>query len=381
MKRPLSYFVITFESFDTEEFTRALRAFDQNGVIVVWNYSGRIRVVHAPDDLHLKNEARFFTPKTWTENRWVKWMSLAGTMGRLINDVLTQRTAKRFFLGGGDVILWIAQLYKMAGRIEKIVTTCEDWAMPERAHDFYDWVNRTKCLVNDWLMVKFGCRVIVFTREIYDLRNDYWNDRTKPGAVLFENKWASFLEKKAALPEARPGRSICLLGSMRRNFGLEILFDLMLELNREHGIRLKVIGVESPLYREFKKACDDSGASQAIDWLGFVDNADLGTAVSDCFCGFDMQEKAENNSKWIVPGRIVNYLQHLIVPTISVHSGVIVNFVRDHRLGVVCQPERSEIKHAILDAFENYDSYAKNIDTFFETNPYKRPVTDLLDIG
>ncbi|MEK7355312.1 MAG: hypothetical protein AAB250_02615 [Bdellovibrionota bacterium] len=165
---------------------------------------------------------------------------------------------------------------------------------------------------------------------------------------------------------------------MRRNFGIEILFELLPELNREHGISLRVIGPESEIYREFKSRCDADGTSRFINWRGFVVSEDLSRELENCFCGYDMQENAVNNSKFVIAGRVVHYVQNLVVPVVSEHSGAIVPFLKARGLGVVCAPEKREIKRAILEAKESHSRYLDSIEAFLASNPYERTIAEWL---
>lgn len=373
----ITYFVNTFESFDTEAFVRMLKRYDTNGVILVWNYSGVVRVEQSPSELGLRSTYRFFTPGTWTESSWVKWPSFLLLMSWIMARVFLRTKVKRFFLTGGDVLLWFAQVFKFFGRVEMTITTLDDWSFPPPASSIGDWVNRKKFLFNDRLLNAMDTKVLVLTPEILENRDRYWKGTTREKSILYEHRWAGLLEPKRTR-KAAGGNEILLLGTMRKNFGLEILFDLIGELNREHDITLRVIGLESPLYREYKSACDASGASAFIKWRGYVETDKLVEETAQCFCGYDMQEYAVNNSKFVIPGRVVHYMQNRVIPVISEHSGAIVPYVREHGFGVVCQPTRAEIKRAILDAFENYPRYSENLDRFLTRNPYKFGVEKLM---
>lgn len=372
----IPYFVITFESFDTETFVRRLREYDPEGVIVLWNYSGKIRVEQCPPWIGLKDSYRYFTPGGWTENRWIKWPTMLVIMSFLMLAVFAKTRVRRFFVTGGDVLVWVAQVFKALGRLEMTVATLDDWSLPPKSYRLGDRINHIKLFLNDRLTEIMDVKWLVLTREVMENRDRYWGRRLGD-CILFEERWAAFIEKKRERSE-HIGNEICLLGTARRNFGLEILFSLLPELNREYGIRLRVIGPESELYREYKARCDADGTSEFIAWRGFVESQDLPAELEKCFCGYDMQENAVNNSKFVIAGRVVHYLQNLLVPVVSEHSGAIVPFLRDRMMGVVCRPEREDIKRAITAAHRSNRTYVDAIEGFLATNPYGKSIEEWL---
>jgi glycosyltransferase involved in cell wall biosynthesis len=372
----ITYFVITFESFDTPAFVRRLKEFDPNGVIVVWNYSGLIKIDHSPASIPLRESYRFYETGRWTENRWIKWSTLLLLHAWIMFQVLRRTRTRRFFVTGGDVLLWIAQIFKLLGRIDMTITTLDDWSLPPRTGGIGDKINHVKLFVNDRLLESMDTRILALTPEVLENRRRYWG-REMGECTLFEERWANFLEKKRDR-SARPGNEICLLGTLRRNFGIEILFELLPKLNREHGIRLRIIGPETDLYRSYKKKSESDGIASLIEWRGFVSSEDLPGELENCFCGYDMQENAVNNSKFVIAGRIVHYLQNLLVPVVSEHSGAIVPFLRTRGMGVVCSPEKDEIEKAILEAKTSSARYLDSVEEFLDSNPYRRSIREWL---
>lgn len=300
----------------------ALQAFDENGVIVTWNYTGALRIVQSPAGLGLRQNYRYFTPGTWTDNRWIKWPAQILVLSWILSRVLMRQRVRRCFIAGGDLLSWFAQIFKVFGRIEMTITTIEDWSRPAPQDTFYDRINKFKIFINDLLLTSMRTTVVVFPKEIFEARNAYWQNKTLKNSVLIDNQWAWFLEKKGA--NAGNGRAICYLGTFRKNFGIEILFELLPDLNREHGFRLKMMGPEDDLYRHYKQLSFEMKVDSWIDWLGFVDSNNLETVLQDCFCGVNLQQLSANNSRYVINGRIIHFLQHLLVPVVTHYSGGIV---------------------------------------------------------
>ena len=376
----LTYFVIVFETFDTEPLVRSLRTIEPSGVIVVWNYAGEIKIVECPERIGLRRHYRFFKTGNWTENRFVKWPRLLLTLGWIMTRILTAERVARFFVTGGDVLLWFAQLFKRLGRIQKTITTLEDWSLPIPQDTFFDRFNKRKLLFNDFILNQLDTTVLVMPKQIYDLRDTYWNGRTRSNSVLQEGKWAWFLGPRPRGPRTRRGSSIALLGTVRENFGMDILLEILPRLHRELGMRLKVIGLESALYRHFKTKADAGPARDCIEWCGYVELADLPDALEDCFCGLNLQDLAENNSAAVVPGRVVHYLQEMVVPVVTPYSGAIVQILRQHQMGVICNADRDSIYAGIVDAHREHSRLVCGIEKFLSENPYGVSARDLLRI-
>lgn len=284
-----------------------------------------------------------------------------------------------FFLSGGDILLWVAQIFKWVGRVQRTITTLEDWSLPRPTDSVFDRLNKLKILFNDYMLNHMETTVIVMPKMIYDWRNDYWQNKTLRNSILQDHKWAWFLAPTRTL-RTFSAKSICLLGTVRENFGFEMLLELLPELNHEFGIRLKVIGLDSPLYRKFKALADQSLAAPFIDWKGFVPLVDLEHELEDCFCGVNLQERRLNNSAGIVPGRIVHYLQNLLVPIVTDSSGGVVDLLQSHGVGIICRAEVGSVKQAIRQAFIDNSKLAGNIDEFLRTNPYRVEAKNILDL-
>ncbi len=376
----LSYFVIKFDSFDADAWVRALQKHSLNGVILIWNYAGEISVRQCPQSIPLKSTYRYFTPGRWTENRWIKWTSLSVVLTWIMLQVFTRTKVDKFLFVGGDILIFVAQFFKKIGRINKTITVIEDWSLPKPTDDIFDTLNKFKLRLTDRLLTEMDITVIATPKALFEARNRYWKDRTLRNSVLVDNTWAWFLEGKRKRPVERSGSSICLLGAMRKNFGMEIIFALLPELNRELGVRLKIIGPPSPLYDEYKTLSGEMGIDSLIDWRGFVGSEKLAKELEDCFCGINIQELASNNSSFVPAGRLINYLQHYVVPVLSLHSGTVVQLVNQYKIGGVCEPTKDSVKHAIIEAYKDNTKFTENIARFLTENPYKVKTEHILNV-
>lgn len=368
----LSHFVVKFESFDVDGFTKAVRQYDVNGIILIWNYVGEIKVVQCPEHIRLRASYSYFRPGTWSDKRWYKWPALIVTMGRILTHVLIQDRIKHYHVGGGDVLLWMGQLAKFLGRIEKTSTTMEDWSAPRKYANFPSWLNDLKARLNDWLLIHMDTTVIVTPREIFEARNAYWQNRTLRNSILHDSAWAWFLDCKVKGPvETKTAKNIALLGTLRREFGLELMFSQLAELNAKYGMRLKIIGPEGPLSSEYRELARTMAVDEFVDWCGFVPTERLPQVLADCFCGINIQEHEDNYSRYVIAGRVVHYIQHLVVPVVSVYSGALVRTIASEELGLICQPTPQALKDAILDAFHNQSSFRARTLRFINHNPYR----------
>ncbi len=374
----LSYFAIKFASSDWKGFLQALRKFDTNGVIVVWNYAGRIQVEQCPPAIQLKRSYSYFTPGSWNENRWIKWSSFCVIMTWIMLRVFTQTKVKRFFVGGGDILLWVAQIFLVFGRIEMTATTIEDWSLILPQDNFYARLTKIKQRLNDFLLNHMDTRVIVTSKEMFDARNRRWNDKSVANSVLLEHVWAWFIDARRSRPLVREGNHICLLGTMRRGFSVPALFQILAELNAQHGIRLKIIGPENELCAEFREMVEHLGVADLIDWRGFVSDEALDGELANCFCGLNVHEFAHNDHSNTAAGRVVHYMQNYLVPIVSPYSGVLVSVIRDYQLGIVCLSDSESLKAAILQAHSGALDFAVNIERFFTQNPYRIEARQLL---
>lgn len=376
----LAYIVFKFESFDAEAVFNALLRSGWPGVIVTWNYGGMLKVLQCPSDIKLSRKYHYSRAGTWSGNRFLKWPVLIGLLAWILFRTLSRYKAQRFWVAGGDIILWIAQIFKFFGRIERTVTTIEDWSLQSPRGDLVDRLNNLKTRINDRVLNCLDTQVVVYSEEIFSARNEYWKGKTLRNSVLRDHQWAWFLEPKREIPNTPPGRFICSLGNLRSRFGIELLFDILPELNREHGFKLRIIGPENEAYHSYRKLAGERGLDALIEWKGFVSVEDLPRALQDCFCGVNIQEDEINNGRFVVSGRVVNYLQCVLVPVVSSYSGSLVKCLTEFEMGVVCEPTRESYRSALLQAHVQYPNYIAKIDEFMRKNPYKRDVADFLGL-
>lgn len=372
----LSYFVLKVESYDAEVFVRRVAAADPNGVILVWTYAGEIQVAHKPAHIRLRPAYRFYTPGRWTQSRWIKWPAFIWQSTRLLVTTLRQERVDRFVLEGGDIGFWIAQFLKKLGLIKRTYIFIFDWASFKPTDDLYDKINITKTLVNDFLITRMKTTVIVTTKRIYDIRNSYWKNATLRNSVLIDNYWARLLENKRRAPR-QDAKKILYLGNMRRHFCMEKIFDLLPDLHREFGMSLKVIGPEIPLYHEYMKLAEARGLGPLIEWRGFVALERFDEEFADCFCGVNTQEFDQNNNTNAIAGRVVNFIQYLLVPVVTPESGPIVPFLREYKLGPLCEPTHEGLRQAFLDAKANEAAYVERMEAFLARNPYARDFNEV----
>lgn len=375
----LSYFIIKIEAYDVEAFVREIENLDPNGVLLVVTYAGEIFVRQCPPTIPLKPKYLFFRKGSLSENLWLKWPSYFWQITKIMGRVLWNERVDRFIIEGGDIILWIAHIFKRLGRIRRTYTIFSDWSPLSTAGDTLLRLNVLKAYLNDLFLNRANTTVLVTTKEIFEERNRYWKNKTLRNSRLVENYWARLLEKNTTLDMNPNANKICFLGNVRRNFGMEALFEALPGLNREFGIRLKVIGPETRIYQEYKDLAERQGVHDLIEWRGFVPLNQFPQELEDCFCGVNTQELEVNTGRFAIAGRVVNYLQYLIPSIVTPQSGAIVKFIRDFDLGVICDCNASSLKAAILKCRADRLRYVQNIERFLKENPYHKSFAEILD--
>jgi glycosyltransferase involved in cell wall biosynthesis len=376
----LSYLLLTFESFDTLALVAATKDYDPNGVIIVWNYNGEIQVVHSPPGLKLPLRFRYCTLGSVSENRWIKWPRLIFTITYLTYRIAFHSKIRRLFISGADVMAWLSQPLKLIGRVERLVITLEDWSDPRQTDGFIDSLNKVKAVLNDLFLMSTDTSIVAFTPQILEARRRFWGDLANRRTKLYPNKWAGFVQPRTSLPGRRNRQSIALVGTLRKNFGIEMLFEILPELNSKYGLRLKVIGPEFESYREYQALAASLPCRDMIDWRGFVPNELIAGELEDCFCGYNIQELENNNSRLTIPGRVIHYLQSYVVPVVSPSSGAIVDFIKERKVGIICDPRPLATARAIEQTYLQNATYIDRIDQFFRNNPYRMTPETLLEL-
>ena len=371
----LAYFILKIEAYDAEAFVAEIKRIDANGVIILINYAGEMRVVHKPERIPLAPVYRHFRKGHWSSSRWFKWFIFIGQYIRILTTVLWREHVGIVILEGGDVASWITECARLFGRVDRTADIIADWSYIKRG----DLLNGLKIYLNDIILGVFGTPIILTTAAVYEERRKFWGGWFNKNVRLVDNYWARLLQMKRST--APRGKKILFLGNLRANFAIEALFELLPRLNKEYGFRLKVVGPETEMYHHYHTLSEEMNVGAYIDWRGFVPLEKFTEEFADCFCGVNLQELQENNSQYAVAGRVVNYLQYLVVPIMSPSSGVMVQVLRDHQLGPVCEVRPDQLYAAIVDAFDHHEQYIAKIKGFLSHNPYHKPFEEIISLA
>ena len=232
---------------------------------------------------------------------------------------------------------------------------------------FFHWM--------DYLAVSLNDLVVNISPEVTRLRTQYWKkDVVKYGVLTFP---VPLNINENVTDNHR--NYICFLGMVREDSGLKSLLSVLPALNAKHGIKMKLFGPDNHSRSSFQKRVMEQGLEDLIEFYGWINMETECDLIMDCFCGINLINSennhfnSENNhSGFSTPGKLMHYMQNLIVPIITQTSASLsfIEFLQKNHLGIVTEPDLKQIESAIEVLFKKQQFFRDNLRKYASDYPY-----------
>lgn len=350
--------IFKVDAYDILAFIDEVKVNAPNSVVIVLNYGGELVIAHKPGKIRLRDKYVFYRPGSISATRIAKWSLYYFQSMRILFQIYLFHTSERLIFEGGDVLGICGLILRILRRTKKLFYISSDWVtMNAGRRHFSEMINVLKLYVTDFFISKYYDKLIVTTKGVLDDREKHYGTGRIKNQVLVENYWSRLLVEKAAIHKNVERKKIAYLGTIRKDFGIEEILEILPELNKKYGITVKFIGPDNHLSSHYKGMIRDLGLQGCTEWTGFVATETLPEILKDCFCGVNLQMQPDNASKRAIAGRVVNFIQFLLPSIITEYSGAIVAHVQVHRLGIITQPTANAIRKAILKAYVENQKY------------------------
>jgi glycosyltransferase involved in cell wall biosynthesis len=225
--------------------------------------------------------------------------------------------------------------YNISG--DWIIGTSEKGILPKIHRDFVvKWSDYFSCRLND--------KTLNAADAIGQARKELWGERCTWNETTLR---VPYFELRIS-PRKIESNTICFLGTIRKDSGLELVLNVLANNERCAELNLLFIGIgyleDARIYQLVEKL----GLTKRVQFVGYVERRDLATFVNKCFCGINLITEPHNLTKYTFPGKVIDYLQHGLPVIATPNIGFMHKLIQDNNLGLIVKPSEEEIAKAIV---------------------------------
>lgn len=222
----------------------------------------------------------------------------------------------------------------------------------------------------DGLACKLNDAVLNYTKKTSEVRTKFWGRN-----IIKDEKTYYFkIQNKAKCNLFNSQRkSICFLGYARMDSGLDIVFKSLKTIRQKEDFNIKIIGPRGSPYHSnysyFRDLILKNELDAYVNFLGFLDRKKISFEVSDCFCGINLLTKIDNPSYYIIPAKLIDYIQFLLPIITTEGAGSMAKIIKENGLGLVIQPTEEEFIESLFIIYKKYEEYKNNIVNYINKLP------------
>ena len=357
------------DSFDKSSFSRDILSYSKNSMMFFWDFEG-IHLEYKPN--HVKwfpKTIKFPFPKNHNLAILLSpftWAIFFGTF-LFLSVIICIIYRPKVCLTEAT---WVGSVFGVARKIglcKKFIYCTGDWLANQSGKRF---LSR---LTNDYLFV-FMDYIAITTCDLVDCNSKLINEAR-------ERHWGRKLGKKIHIRYPPPicidsnaisnkRTNICFLGQVREDSGLDLILPLLPELNRDIGVKLKIIGPCLTVGRiRVEETIKRLGLEHFVELYDFLPLSELKKVLNDCFCGINLITNTNSYSSFALPGKFIHYLQ-MKIPILATKNNGIVDVIEENNLGVIIEPSPSLILASVGKLYKNQENYIINILKYAQEHPY-----------
>lgn len=220
------------------------------------------------------------------------------------------------------------------------------------------------------IMDRIACKLSDLTVNQTDLiakaRTQYWGRQIPGEEILFVPRLTVDCKN---VPARLHGHKILFQGVPNPDSGLDIVLKALPIVRERLGsmtgeITLKIVGPFNSTLKDLTKVAGECGLDRFLEYAGYVDRAAFDDVFADCYCGVNLITDPNSYSIKAVPGKVMYYIQYLLPPLVTPYNGPFVDTIREHKLGLVVNPEIGAAASALVELYEKRSFYVQNLQTF-----------------
>lgn len=260
----------------------------------------------------------------------------------------------------GYFLNFLVGLTKLLGLYKRSVYISGDWleGSKRKSNLLGNIANNIFFPIIDFFACKLSYAVYNVSKVIGEKRFNYWQKQIPH--IEKEIHFPLFAKLDVRdLDSSR--KSLCFLGIMRDDCGLDIAIRSLKRLREDEDFQIKVIGAYSYEYENMKKLARECQVADFVHFLGFRKREEFQGLLSDCFCGLHLLKSAGSYNSFSFPAKLGDYLRYLLPVITSKNVGYFNEIILEHNLGQVIEPKDDRFKEAVLNLYKMQSLYRKNI--------------------
>lgn len=360
-QKRLDFIAVKYITFDVDSFVQEVINYSNNSMIIVFDVY-KITLRYKPPDVSFPwNTIRLFTVDG--KRRYGFTAVIKSILNIFLFIFLTSYLCIRYrpkvFWSHNLWSSWPAGLFKKIGMCDYTVHVASDWLVSDRKQPFASYLaNNIVFPIFDYLGCVLSDLVLNSSEKISESRQAYWGKKVEKQKI----DYPIYMKIHDDINKRERNR-ICFLGSVRNDSGLELVIPLLRSLREKYGIKLVVIGWESPYLEKIKKMIVDNNVQEYVEFHGYLDYERLYEVLDGCFCGLNLLTTTDSYSIYGIPGKLVDYLQMLMPVIVTDGVGPFAKVVQEKELGFIIKSTEELVK-AIEELYSNNVHYQKNIQNY-----------------
>lgn len=373
--------VFKTDSFDTDSLAEEIIGYSSNSIIIVLGYDRKVRFQYKPTYTKLGQDSiklfKFKNPKLNVHFSPLLFLFEHLIFIKILLWVCWKYRPKICLIEITYPALIVGILKKFR-LCDKVIYISTDWYVnknnKKRVVSYVG--NNLFFPICDYLACKLSDLVLNPTEKIADARYKFWGrkiaKKEKPCLYRVQIKASNIgIDLK--------NKNICFIGSVRKDSGLDIVIQSLVEIRKKQDVVLKIIGPKNPNCEYLKKIARQFNVEEYVKFLGFVERDKLVEMLSDCFCGVNLLTDLNSLSSYTIPGKIVTYLQFLLPVIATEGIGPLASVIKDNKLGLIIEPLQNAFIDAITEIYKNQKQYKRNIIEYINKLPQIN-IKELLEI-
>ena len=356
-------------SYDTDSFIEDIICYSPNSIILIFDFD-KIHVHYKPANIRFrKNDIKFLKFNNQRLNYYLSPFLLLLYFLiyiRLFTTICWRYRPKVCWIENSYAALIIGILRKFR-MCNKSIYVPGDWVAGVNYKNFFkNILNNFVFPIVDYIACKFNDVVLNHVEEIAKARYKFWGKKIAEKESIYRYKLRIRVDISSINKESK---SICFLGTMRIDSGLDMVIKSLDRIRKYHDITLKIIGHHVQDYDYLKRLTEQYQLDKYVQFLGFVPTERLPEILPECFCGINVLSTLNSYSSYTIPGKLMHYLQH-ILPVIATEGvGPCKSVIRENELGVIIEPSQDMFIDAVLKVYSEQKQYKENIIHFINSLP------------
>ena len=364
----LDFVSLKMDSYDKNLFTQDILSYSKNSMLFFYDFQG-IYLEHKPDHVKwfpatiklpsLKNHAfpNLMLP--------LLWIILFGT-SLLLPMIVCLLYRPKVCLTSN---IWAGAVFGIARKIglcKTFICCAGDWLANQGRKGFLSRLaNNYLFVYMDYIAITTCDLVDSQSKPANEARERYWG---RPLSKIIHHRHPPPVEVYPnSIPDSRT--SICFLGQVREDSGLDLILPLLPELHRDIGAKLKIIGPSTIERTRIEETVESLGLKNFVELYGFLPLSELEEVMKDCFCGINLIKDEESFACLGASGKFIQYLQ-MKMPILATKNNGIVDVIEENNLGIIIEPKAGVILSSIRKLYKDQKNYMTNIIKYAEKNPY-----------